>query len=118
MVARRQLLRIALQMSARRAERHVSPKELLTLRLLIDNPKGLYGSEFVSISKGKLGRGSIYTMLDRLVDKGYVREIIDLPTSGTALPRTRHVITAKGINEYQRFLADQGLEVQDGVFVR
>ena len=96
----------------------MSPKELLTLRLLIDNPKGLYGSEFVSISKGKLSRASIYTMLDRLVDKGYVREIVDPPTSETAPPRTRHMITASGAREYQRFLADQGLAIQAGVFAR
>ena len=96
----------------------MSPKELLALRLLIDNPRGLYGSEFVSVSKGKLGRGSIYTTLDRLVDKGYVREVVDPPTSEISLPRTRHVITAKGTREYHGFLAEQGLLMQAGVFAR
>jgi DNA-binding PadR family transcriptional regulator len=94
----------------------VSPKEQLILRFLIDNPKGLYGSEFVSISQGKLPRGSIYTMLDRLVDKGYVREVVDEPVSQTALARTRHVITSRGMREYQGFLADHGLLIQAGAF--
>src|SRR5689334_16705110 len=94
----------------------VSPKDLLALRLLIDNPKGLYGSEFVSITRGKLGRGSIYTMLDRLADKGYVREIVDPPESDTALARTRHVITAGGTRAYHNFLVEQGLVIQPGIF--
>lgn len=35
------------------------------MRLLVDRPSGLYGSEFVDLSEGKLKRGSIYTTLDR-----------------------------------------------------
>lgn len=96
----------------------MSPKELLALRLLIDNSKGLYGSEFVAITKGNLGRASIYTMLDRLIDKGYVREIVDPPVTDGALARTRHVITAKGAREYQAFLTEQGLTMQVGAFAR
>jgi len=96
----------------------VSPRELLTLRLLIDNPTGLYGSDFVSISKGKLGRGSIYTMLDRLVSKGYVREVADPRAADILIARTRHLITPKGMREYQAFLADQGLAMIVGAFGR
>ena len=86
------------------------------MRILSDNPKGLYGSDFVSISKKKLSRGSIYTLLDRLVGKGYVREVVDAPSSDTGLPRTRHVITHPGTREYRKFLADHGLEMQAGAF--
>jgi DNA-binding MarR family transcriptional regulator len=100
------------------SELRVSPKEQLVLRLLIDNPKGLYGSDFVAISQGKLGRGSIYTLLDRLVDKGFVRETDDPPSSDGALPRTRHAITGKGQQQYQRLLTDYGLEIREGVFSR
>jgi DNA-binding PadR family transcriptional regulator len=53
----------------------MAPKELKVLRLLIDNPRGLYGSELVSRSEGYLSRGSIYTLLERLVEKGFVREV-------------------------------------------
>ena len=96
----------------------MSPKDLLALRLLIDNPKGLYGSEFVAISKGKLGRGTIYTQLDRLVDKGYVKELVDPPTSAAAMARTRHRITASGEQAYRAFLDEQGLAIQQGAFAR
>lgn len=94
----------------------MSPKEQLVLRCLIDNPKGLYGSDFLTVSKGKLTRGTIYTLLDRLVDKDLVEEVVDAPTSNTALPRTRHLITPRGSREYQEFLMDHGLLMQAGAF--
>lgn len=96
----------------------VSLKELLILRLLIDNPKGLYGSEFVSITEGKLTRASIYTMLDRMVGKGYVRETVEPLASEAGIPRTRHSITAKGAREYHSRLEEQGLAIQPRVFAR
>lgn len=96
----------------------MSPKDLLALRLLIEYPKGLYGSEFVTISEGQLRRGAIYTQLDRLVDKGYVREVVDPPTSAAAMARTRHCITASGEKAYRKFLKDQGLAILQGAFAR
>ena len=96
----------------------MSPKELLALRLTIDNPLGLYGSEFVSISAGKLSRASIYTILDRLVKKGWIREILEPPTPELSMARTRHIITAKGVREYNKFIAEQGLLIREGAFAR
>ena len=81
----------------------MSPKELKALRLLIDHPKGLYGSEFVVRSDGFLGRGTIYTLLERLVEKGFVKEVAENATAEYQLPRTRHIITGAGrqaVNEY------------------
>jgi predicted transcriptional regulator len=81
----------------------VAPKELKALRLLIDHPKGLYGSEFVVRSEGYLGRGTIYTLLERLVEKGFVKEVQEEAMAEYQLPRTRHVITGVGrqaVNEY------------------
>ncbi len=89
----------------------MAPKELLALRLLIDNPVGLFGSEFVHHSEGKLNRGTVYALLERMVDKGFAREV-EVPASPALnLPRTRHVITAAGKSAYNAFLQEQGLKM-------
>jgi DNA-binding PadR family transcriptional regulator len=91
----------------------MSPKELLALRALIDNPRGLYGSEFVALTEGALSRGSVYNILERLVDKGFVRETVDPPESKYLVSRTRHTITGAGQRAYYAFLTQQGLKVDD-----
>lgn len=69
----------------------------------MDHPEGLYGSELVDLSEGYLSRGTIYSLLDRLVDKGFVREEEEPPTRSLKIARTRHFITglgARAVNEY------------------
>lgn len=87
----------------------MAPKELKILRLLMDNRRGLYGSEFVALSGGYLGRGSIYTLLDRLVEKGFVREVEEPPTPALQLARTRHFITGAGQKAVYAFVRDMDL---------
>lgn len=89
----------------------MAPKELKILRLLIDNPRGLYGSELVSLSNGYLGRGTIYTLLDRLVDKGFVREIEEPPTPALQMSRTRHFITGEGQTAVRDYANEMGFLV-------
>jgi len=89
----------------------MAPKKLLALRLLIDHPKGLYGSEFVHLSEGKLNRGTVYVLLERLVDEGFVREVEEPATASLQLARTRHYITAPGKAAYNAFLSEQGLQM-------
>lgn len=89
----------------------MAPKELLALRLLIDNPRGLYGSEFVHLSEGRLNRGTVYVLLERMVDKGFVKEVAEQATTGPQLARTRHIITAQGRSAYDAFLSEQGLQM-------
>jgi DNA-binding PadR family transcriptional regulator len=89
----------------------MAPKELLALRLLIDNRDGLYGSEFVHHSEGKLNRGTVYSLLERMVDKGFVREVEEPASATLNLPRTRHLITGSGRHAYNAFLAEQGLQM-------
>jgi len=93
----------------------VAPKELKALRLLMDNPLGLYGSEFVALSEGYLGRGTIYTTLERLVEKGYVSEIEEEATSSYQLARTRHKITGAGQRAVQEYLTLMGLQLATAV---
>ncbi len=89
----------------------MAPKELKALRLLIDNPRGLYGSEFVVLSEGYLGRGTIYTTLERLVEKGYVREVEEEATSAYQLQRTRHLITGQGQRAVREYCQLMGLQL-------
>lgn len=89
----------------------MSPTKLLALRLLIDHPKGLYGSEFVHLSGGKLNRGTVYVLLQRMTEEGWVREIEEPPTASLQLARTRHFATAPGRAAYNAFLEEQGLKM-------
>ena len=87
----------------------MAPKELLALRLLLDNPRGLFGSELVHLSAGIIGRGTVYALLERMVDSGNVREFEEPATSSYSLPRTRHFITDAGKTAYMLFLKEQRL---------
>lgn len=87
----------------------MAPKELKALRLLMDNPRGLYGSELVGLSDGYLGRGTVYTLLARLVDKGFVREIEEPPSSALQMARTRHLITGAGQRAVRDYVTQMGL---------
>lgn len=92
----------------------MAPKELLALRLLMDNPQGLYGSELVHLSKGGLARGTIYVMLERLVDKGWVSGQEEEPTAALSLRRTRHFVTKKGSRACEDFARTNGLSIVAG----
>jgi DNA-binding PadR family transcriptional regulator len=92
----------------------MAPKELLILRLLQDNARGLYGSELVHLSGGLLSRGGIYTLLERLVDKGMVREVDEEPTPELQLRRTRHFITGQGQRACEEFASAYGFAIQKG----
>jgi DNA-binding PadR family transcriptional regulator len=94
----------------------MAPKELLVLRLLQDNPSGLYGSELVHLSDGKVGRGTVYTLLDRLVQKGMVREQDEEPSPELQLKRTRHFITGAGQRACEEFARQHGLIINKGAF--
>jgi len=74
----------------------MAPKELKALILLMDHREGLFGSELVGLSDGYLSRGTVYTLLERLVQKGYVTEQ-DVPaTTSYQIARTKHHITGAG----------------------
>lgn len=87
----------------------MSWNEMLILRLLIDNPGGLFGSDFLALSNGRLRRGSIYTMLARMVRKGYIKESHERPEAPHLTPRTRHHVSAAGYRAYKERLEAHGL---------
>ena len=94
----------------------MASKELLVLRLLAEHPRGLYGSEMVNLTEGALGRATIYTLLQRMVDKGFLTEVVDPPTASLSMSRTRHKLTAKGAAEFDRSLNELGLTLVAGRF--
>ncbi len=69
--------------------------EALILSLLAERG-ALYGLELVAASDGALKRGSVYVVLSRMQDKGYVRaRRAERPAMG-GLPRPRYEVTALG----------------------
>ena len=87
----------------------MGPKQLLCLRLLKDNPTGLYASQVSFLSQGKVVRGSLYTTLKRLAEMGLVETSRDSATFNYQMERTRYRISAKGKFEYKAFLTTHGL---------
>lgn len=77
-----------------------SRKETVALELL-SGGKNLYGLEMVKASGGELKRGTIYVLLDRLEDKGFVTSTAEKQAGLPGMPRRMYRITGVG----QRALA-------------
>ena len=76
------------------------PKETIALELL-SGGRELYGLEMVKASNGALGRGTIYVLLDRMEDKGFVASKAEKQDGAPGMPRRLYRITGLG----QRSLA-------------
>jgi DNA-binding PadR family transcriptional regulator len=74
----------------------LSRTEFLIMRLLIGNSgKEMYGLEMVDKSDGELKKGTIYVLLGRLEEKGFVKARTE--TTGTsAIPRRLYRPTGLG----------------------
>ena len=71
--------------------------EMHVMRILQDSADGLYGLQIVAASKNKITRSSIYVLLSRLKDKGFVKD--KRPSSDPdypGLPRPIYRLTAEG----------------------
>ena len=85
----------------------LSPKEMLTLEMLISNGE-MFGLEMVEASEGELKRGTIYVTLQRMSDKGYIEsreEPRTMPEIG--IPRRKYMLTGLGEKVYQTNLKAQ-----------
>lgn len=76
-----------------------SSKELIVLDLLSDK-RDMYGLEMVKASVG-LVRGTVYVLLNRMEDKGYVTSRLEKVETASGMPRRIYSITGLG----QRALA-------------
>lgn len=72
-----------------------SGKRQTVLALLAAHPEGLFGSDLIHLSEGRVSRFSVYHVLRDLVDEGLVHET-EVPGATPTLPRTRHTLTPKG----------------------
>lgn len=87
----------------------ITPTEAMILSLLRERNEGAYGSQLVHDSDGKLKRGSVYTLLNRLEQGGFVKSIEEEAQDDYALPRTRYKITGAGVRARAEFGAWTGL---------
>jgi DNA-binding PadR family transcriptional regulator len=56
----------------------------------------MYGLEIVRASGEELSRGTVYTTLGRMEEKGFVRSRVRPGEDHTGLPRPRYTVTALG----------------------
>jgi DNA-binding PadR family transcriptional regulator len=78
------------------ASRFPTSTELHLLRVLRDDPKA-YGLQIVEASGGKITRGSIYVLLDRLTENGYVNAWLPRGEQLHAgMPRPRYTVSSAG----------------------
>jgi DNA-binding PadR family transcriptional regulator len=79
----------------------LSRKEFAILELLVSKGE-MYGLEMVKASEGNLKRGSIYVILSRMSDKGYIEsreEPREYPEIG--IPRRKYWASGLGERVYQ-----------------
>jgi PadR family transcriptional regulator, regulatory protein PadR len=72
-----------------------SGRELEVLRILQSEPSGMYGLEVVEASRGSIGRASIYVLLGRLEEKGFVK-VAKTTASHPGMPRPIYKVTGEG----------------------
>ena len=85
----------------------LSPKEFVAMNLLVGaRPK--YGLQLVEESSGALKRGTIYVVLNRLEDKGYVESKREDAAPGIATPRRLYKVTSLGAKVFRALAAAGG----------
>ena len=74
----------------------MSATEYLIMSLLIGNGgREMYGMQMIGKAQGKLKKGTIYVLLGRLEEKGYVRGRTEM-VEGSAIPRRMYRPTGHG----------------------
>jgi DNA-binding PadR family transcriptional regulator len=99
------------RVDVRRPERvRLTAKEREILELLIGQSAEMYGLEMVARSGGRLSRGSIYVLLDRLEERGLVSSHLEARTPGTSgIARRLYRPTGHGRRVFQLWEELQGL---------
>jgi DNA-binding PadR family transcriptional regulator len=74
-----------------------TPTEMIVMRILQSNPSGAYGLEIVDDSAGAVKRGSVYVLLGRLEEKGFVRVLPSKKARDSIGPaRPQYQLTGEG----------------------
>lgn len=93
----------------------LSRMEAEILRILAENPEGMYGLEMVRESD-LLKRGTVYVTLNRLAQKGFVESTREDRGSEGGLPRRVFTHTGEGATAWRSWLAARRAaeEARDG----
>lgn len=86
-------------MNNKERDARLSAAEFLIMQLLVDhNQKEMYGLELVRNSGGKLKKGTVYVLLGRLEDKGFIsgRTVVEQ----SEIPRKMYQPTGLGNRVY------------------
>lgn len=74
-----------------------TPTEMIVMKLLQSRARGAYGLEIVATSEGKVKRDSVYVLLGRLEEKGFVRVLkVKAPSGYDGPRRPQYQLTAEG----------------------
>jgi DNA-binding PadR family transcriptional regulator len=88
----------------------LTAKEREILKLLIGQGGEMYGLEMVARSGGRLSRGSVYVLLDRLEERGLVSSRLEeRPLGMSGVPRRLYLPTGHGRRVFHLWEQLQGL---------
>ena len=79
----------------------MSRTESLVMDLLSDRDR--YGLELVEASSGALKRGSVYVILARMEEKGFVESRQETPQNASGAPRRLYRATEYGLKVHDAF---------------
>ena len=85
-----------------------SGKELIVLEMLVTT-REMYGLQMIEASENRLKRGTIYVLLSRMEDKGYIksRQVKEEKTPG--MPKRLYHVTGLGQRTYAAWLQAQAV---------
>src|SRR5215211_6128796 len=86
----------------------LTEKEYVILDLLIHDLRGLYGLQIVAKSQGRLKKGTVYVVLQRMQDKGLIdskSEARVAPEIG--IPRRIYTVSGYGERVYKAYTVAQ-----------
>lgn len=78
----------------------LSQKEFVILNLLVGAREPMYGLDLVEKSDGALKRGTVYTTLNRLEEKGYIESKREEEKPGMQ-PRRQYKATGAGVKVFR-----------------
>jgi len=95
----------------------ISRTEFIILQLMIRDGRDLYGLGMVKKSKNRLKRGTIYTTLSRMEDKGLITsEKESTVKQGLTAKRRMYSITGLGVTSAEHF-QNQMIEIMEVGYV-
>lgn len=85
-------------------------KEIDVLRILKDEPQGAPGLTIVAKSEGRVGRSSVYVLLGRLEEKGFVK-VKEVASALSTFPKPMYFITDAGQKKLEAIEMGHGAHI-------